>query len=134
MKRLILLVALLILAAPVYSQALRVFTESDYNQYKHYSAATAANGDTVVNVVGAQTGFPTGNTVLPYLVAVVLNTMANSASYTILDGGTTVASVTLPATALTSPVVIPYNIRLGTCLVIKIVGTNDVTLVYRTWR
>ena len=134
MKRTILLVALLIFSVSAFAQQ-RVFTESVYNQYKHYSAATAANGDTVVNVVGAQTGYPNpALTVLPYLCSVVINTPVASGTVTILDGGTTVMVVTLTATPVASPFDLPIYTKLGTSLVVKITGTMDVTIVYRTWR
>jgi len=132
MKRTSLLVALLfILSAGASAQWNTIYTENSQNRYKHYSAATAANGDTVVNLVAAQRSDTAAH---PFLVGIVMNAMVNSASYTVLDGGTTVAAATFPSTALTYPVYIPYNVKLQTSLVLKIVGANDVTLIYRLWR
>jgi len=96
MKRSIVLVALLLLVLCGAQSQTRVYTEGSYNLYKHYSAATAANGDTVVNVVGAQAGFSSGNTVLPYLVGIVINKPIANDVLTVLDGGTTVSISRLP--------------------------------------
>lgn len=130
MRTKVLFAALLLFAVCVGHAQLQVTTESGYNFYKHYTAATVANGDTIVNLVGAQTPPLVG----PYIVAVIVNTSAASSSFTILDGSNVVAVVTLPATAITTPIVVPYNIRLRTSLVFKLVANSDVTVVYRTWR